>query len=184
MSKEFLAPRLDVQAFAEEGASLEGEAPLSAYGRLLAETEGRGADSPVHWRAQGELRNPRHLHPEVWLHLRAQARLQLTCQRCLQPVEMPVSVDGQFRFVADEAAAAAEDDQSEEDVLVLSRAFDLPELVEDELLMAMPVVPRHEVCLQPLPQPGVDAPADGAGAAAPRENPFAVLQKLRTGGKG
>ncbi|AEG93960.1 YceD family protein [Ramlibacter tataouinensis] len=179
MPKEFLARRLDVQAFAEEGASLHGQQPLSAFGRLLAETEGRGADSLVDWSAQGELRNPRHLQPQVWLHLRARAQLQLTCQRCLQPVETPVEVDGRFRFVADEAAAAAEDDQSEEDVLATSRAFDLAELLEDELLMALPVAPRHEVCPEPLPMSAADP---GAGEAAPvRENPFAMLQKLRQG---
>lgn len=179
MPKEFLPHRLDVQAFAEEAASLQGAQPLSTFERLSAETEGRGADSLVDWSAQGELRNPRHVQPQVWLQLRAQARLQLTCQRCLQPVDTPVAVDGRFRFVADEAAAAAEDEGSEEDVLAASRAFDLLELLEDELLMALPVAPRHEACPQPLPMSVADP---GAEDEAPvRDNPFALLQKLRPG---
>ena len=112
----------------------------------MAETQGRGGESPVTWSATGELRNPGHVHPEVWLHLKADAVLSLTCQRCLGPVDVAVAVDRSFRFVPDEDTAAAQDDESEEDVLALSRSFDLVELVEDELLMELPLAPRHEVC--------------------------------------
>ncbi len=182
-TKEFSAQRLDVQAFAEEGARLSGHRPLSAFERLAAETEGRGAERLVTWQAQGELRNPHHVHPEVWLSLQAEAVLSLTCQRCLSPVDVPVAIDRSFRFVADEAQAAAQDDESEEDLLALSRSFDLMELLEDEVLMDLPLVPRHDTCLQPLPAP-VDELADEAESVRP--NPFAVLQRLKsgTGGEG
>ncbi len=96
------------------------------------------------------MRNPLHAAAaEIWLHLRADAVLPLTCQRCLGPVEVALAVDRSFRFVADEELAAAEDELAEEDVLALSRSFDLVELVEDELLMEMPLAPRHEVCPDP-----------------------------------
>lgn len=179
MKKEFAARRLDIRAFAEDGAALAGAEALDQHPRLLAETAGRGAGTPVAWTARGELRNPRHLHPEVWLHLQAHAALPLTCQRCLAPVEVPVAVDRSFRFVADEATAAAQDDESEEDVLVLSRAFDLLGLVEDELLMEMPVAPRHEVCPQPMKLAAADEDFEQAGAQRP--NPFAQLEKLKSG---
>jgi uncharacterized protein len=179
MNKEFAARRLDVKAFAEEGAHLRGEEPLREHGRLLAETQGRGAGSAVHWTAGGELRNPRHVHPEVWLHLQSDVILPLTCQRCLQPVDVPVSVDRSFRFVADEDMAAAQDEQSEEDVLALSRSLDLLELVEDELLMELPLAPRHEACPEPLKTAVADEEFEAASAR--RENPFALLGKLRGG---
>lgn len=179
MTKEFAARRLDVKAFAEEGAHLRGEEPLREHGRLLAETGGRGAGSAVHWSASGELRNPRHVHPEVWVHLRADAILALTCQRCLQPVDIPVAVERSFRFVADEDMAAAQDEQSEEDVLALSRSLDLVELVEDEMLMELPLAPRHEACPEPLKHAASDA--DFEAASARRENPFAMLGKLKGG---
>jgi len=51
-------------------------------------------------------------------------------------------VDRDFRFVPDEATAMAEDDEAEEDLLVLSGEFDLLALVEDELLMDLPLVPN------------------------------------------
>lgn len=179
MSKDFAARRLDVRAFAEEGAHLQGQEPVRVHGRLMAETQGRGAESVVHWSARGELRNPRHVNPEIWVHLEANAILSLTCQRCLAPVDLPVSVDRSFRFVADEGLAAAQDEQSEEDVLALGRSLDLLELVEDELLMELPLAPRHEACPEPVTLAVADEDFEEAGAR--RENPFALLGKLRTG---
>lgn len=177
MAKEYSAERLDVKSFAQDGGELAGEMPLRTRERLMAETQGRGADQPVAWSAAGELRNPRHVEPEVWLHLKAATVLSLTCQRCLAPVEVPVAVDRSFRFVADEETAAAEDDESEEDVLALSRAFDVLALVEDELLMEMPLAPRHETC----PPVRVAVEDEGfEGSSARHENPFAVLGRLKT----
>lgn len=177
MKKETDPRRLDVKRFAEDAGQLQAEAPLREWSRLLAEAEGRGAESPVRWTAQGESRDRGHVRPEAWLHLHADAHLQLICQRCLQPVEMEVNVDRSFRFVPDEATAAAEDDDSEEDVLAESRAFDLLELVEDELLMAMPVVPRHEAC--PVNLPASAGEREFEAAQAERPNPFAALGKLK-----
>jgi uncharacterized protein len=62
----------------------------------------------------------------------------MECQRCLTPVDVPLDVERSFRFVADEATAEALDDECDEDLLALSREFDLRELIEDELLMACP----------------------------------------------
>jgi uncharacterized protein len=92
---------------------------------------------------------------------------------------VPVQVQRSFRFVADEATAAAEDDTAEEDLLALSRSFDVLELVEDELLMEMPVAPRHDVCPEDVKMSVADP--DFESAAAERENPFAVLGRLKQG---
>lgn len=178
MTKEFAARRLDVKSFAEEGAALSGESPVQQHARLMAETQGRGGQEPVRWSASGEIRNRHHVQPEIWVHLKAQVALPLTCQRCLEPVEVPVSVERSFRFVSDEEMAAAQDDQSEEDVLALSRSFDLVELVEDELLMEIPLAPRHETC-PPVKLALADASFESA--AGRQENPFASLGRLKTG---
>lgn len=180
MSKPFKPRHLDVRSFAGEAGELAGQEPLRTYQRLFAETQGRGGETPVTWAATGEIRHPRHVKPEVWLHLKAGALLPLTCQRCLGPVEVPVSVDRSFRFVGDEETAAAEDDESEEDVLALSRSFDLVSLVEDELLMALPLAPRHETC---PPVQLVVADEAFEGSSARHENPFAVLGRLKTPSK-
>jgi uncharacterized protein len=179
MPKEFDPRRLDVRRFAQDGGETGAAAPLSDLQRVLGETAGQGADRTVTWRAVGELRNPLHHEPQVWLHLEADASLPLVCQRCLQPVDVPVAIRRSFRFVSDEATAAAEDDQAEEDLLALTRNFDLLELLEDELLMDLPVAPRHDTCPQPVKMSAAD-PAFHLAEVA-RENPFAVLGKLKPG---
>ena len=179
MSKDFEPRRLDVKGFAEEGATLSGEAPLQEFSRLIAETQGRGPTSPVTWSATGELRHPGHVQPEIWLDLSARATLALTCQRCLAPVDAVVAANRSYRFVADENLAAAQDEQAEEDVLALSRRFDLVELVEDELLMELPLAPRHESC--PVPVKLAVADEDFEAAEAQRQNPFAMLGRFKGG---
>ncbi|HQS64567.1 MAG TPA: YceD family protein, partial [Acidovorax defluvii] len=104
------------------------------------------------------------------------------CQRCLTPVDVPLAVERSFRFVADEATAEALDDESEEDLLALSREFDLRELIEDELLMALPVVPRHDECPSAVPLASSDDDFEAASAEKP--NPFAALASLRKEEKG
>ncbi|HSV46255.1 MAG TPA: YceD family protein [Ramlibacter sp.] len=178
MKKVFTPRRLDPKAFAQEQALLEGQDPVAGFARLLAETQDGGGARAVTWSAQGELGNPHHLQPDVWLHLRAQALLPLACQRCLRAVDLPVEVERSFRFVADESMAAAQDDESEEDVLALSPSFDLLELLEDELLMALPLAPRHETCPGPVAMQAVDA--DFEAESARRDNPFALLGQLKT----
>jgi uncharacterized protein len=61
----------------------------------------------------------------------------------------------------------------------LSSEFNLLELIEDELLMEVPVVPRHEVCPVPVK---LEVSDDGFEQAnEQKENPFAVLQSLNVG---
>lgn len=178
MKRQFSEQRLDVQAFAEDAGQLSGQGELRGFARLFAEAQAQGGERPVAWRARGELLNPQHVQPQVWLHLEAAAVLPLTCQRCLEPVDVPLTVDRSFRFVADEQTAADQDDEAEEDLLALSRSFDLLGLVEDELLMEVPVVPRHEVCPRPVRLAAADPDFE---EAAPAENPFAALKALKNG---
>lgn len=179
MSQEFHASRLDIQAFAQAGASLSGQDLLSKYERLLAETGGQGDTRLVRWEARGERHADASGHGQIWLRLNAQASLPLTCQRCLGPADITVTVDRSFRFVTSEAQAAMEDEDAEEDVLVLSRDFNLFELIEDELLMELPVVPRHEICPTEVKLAAQDADFEAAGTGRP--NPFAALAGLKGG---
>ena len=66
---------------------------------------------------------------------------------------------------------------------VLERALKLLDLLEDELILALPIVPRHTVCPDPLAyDPGVAAAEDSAQTEAPA-HPFAALAGLKRGGK-
>jgi uncharacterized protein len=71
--------------------------------------------------------------------------------------------------------AAQEDEDAEEDVLVWSASFDALSLIEDELIMALPMIPMHQACEGEHVPTSLDAPA----AEESRPNPFAVLAKLR-----
>jgi uncharacterized protein len=105
--------------------------------------------------------------------------LALQCQRCLTAVVEQVVAERDFLFVADEATAEAMDEESEADVLVISRDFDVLSLVEDELLLALPLVPRHEICPQAVPVAVAD---EAFEQASERPNPFAALAALKKGG--
>lgn len=173
---DFNPHSVDIAAFARRGEVASGALPLTALGRICGEAHPEARPDPadqVHWKAHAEARPVRAGGNEVWLHLRAEAHLSLVCQRCLQAVAAPLELDRSFRFVAGEKQAAAIDADIEEDVLVLSRNFDLVELIEDELLLALPLVPRHEICPQPLAGPTDPVAFDE------RINPFDVLSELK-----
>ena len=169
--------KLDVKAFARASASLSGQAPLSQWERLSEESQVELETPPVTWSAHGKSVAEAGAPDQVWLNLQVKAALPMLCQRCLGPVLTEIEVDRSFRFVADEATAMALDDEEEEDLLVLSREFNLLELVEDEVILAIPLVPFHSVCPQPLPMAAADP--QFAQEEEKRPNPFAALAGLK-----
>ncbi len=173
----FDARRLDLNRLADDAATLVGAWPLAALARLTEDAAPAG-DGQVHWTLRAERRAAPGGPAEPWLHLEARATVRLTCQRCLQPVDEPLAVQRSFRFVADEAAAEREDEQAEEDVLALPPRgrLDLQPLVEDELILALPIVPRHAECPEPLPMGASDP---GADEDVPQASPFAALAALK-----
>lgn len=175
--------RLDVERFARQADHLEGRWPLGAFARLASWLSEPAADREVAWAVDGELVERAGADAEIWLRLRADAALSLVCQRCMAPIDVPIALDRRLRFARDEANAATLDAELEDDVLELTRSLDLRTLIEDELMLALPLVPRHERC------------PDDAPAALPREaaeaaeslaaSPFAALaalKKARAGG--
>jgi uncharacterized protein len=135
------------------------------------------AAGAVLWQLTGRTQIQSGGTDQIWLDLRASVQLPMQCQRCLTPVLETVEAERSFRFVADEATAAALDDEAEEDILVLSRDFDALALVEDELILSLPLVPLHEMCPQAVPMSAVDPEFE---EAAERPNPFGVLAGLKT----
>lgn len=182
MTKEYSPDRLDIKAFAQAGGHLSGHDSLLKYERLAQEAKGLHPDLLVDWKAVSEIRPEAGGPGQIWLHLSVHANFPMECQRCLTPVDVPLDVERSFRFVADEATAEALDEECDEDLLALSREFDLRELIEDELLMALPVVPRHEECPTSVPLASSDDDFEAANSEKP--NPFAALAALRKDGKG
>jgi uncharacterized protein len=168
--------RLDVAAFAAAGGELDGRWPLRDFDRVSAAAAEHAPTeaAPVAWQARGERRSVRQGAAETWLHLHADTTVVLQCQRCLAPVRVPLEVNRDFLFVAGEDAAARLDAAIDDDVLALTRALDLRELIEDELLLALPLVALHEQCPVPL-LAAQDAPVE-------EPHPFAALAALKSRG--
>ncbi|QDL55432.1 YceD family protein [Rhodoferax aquaticus] len=177
MKNDYLPQHLNVEVFARLAGTCSGTVRLGDFERLIQESVTGAASVLVEFTAQGEMRGDEAQGEHAWLHLEARTVLAMTCQRCLGPVDVGISAERSFRFVATEALAETEDEESEEDVLVASRDFDLLALVEDELLMALPPVPKHEVCPVPVKLEARDA--DFAEEDEPKPNPFAVLEQLK-----
>jgi len=175
MTERQLDPlRLDLRRFAQLGDTLRGELSQAELPRLSDSVLPLPGDAPqVQWSAAGESRAVKGAEPQVWLHLQASTSVQLVCQRCLQAMVENVGVDRSFLFVATAEEAERLDEASEDDVLVLPRLFDVLELLEDELILALPIVPRHLECPNPLPVLPPEPEEE------PVQNPFAALAALR-----
>lgn len=165
---------LDVLALCKGAGTLQGQWPLATLARL-SDSFCAASDGSASWQARGWLLPVPGGEPEVWLELQGAAEVPLECQRCLQPMTEHLAVQRRFRFVRSEDEAARLDEESEDDVLALPARLDLQALLEDELILALPIVPRHGVCPEPLPLPA----AESLDEAAPAPKPFAALAALR-----
>ena len=166
--------RLDLRHLAQQAETLSGSLLQTALGRLRDSVAPMAGEPPlVHWSARAESRPVRGGEPQVWLHLQARTAVQLVCQRCLQLMVEQLAVDRSFLFVPSAEEAERLDEDSDDDVLVLPKLFDAIDLLEDELILALPIVPSHMSCPNPLPMEAAEPDE------RPAPNPFAVLAALR-----
>jgi len=172
--------RTDVFALARDRREIAGELPLAALPRLAASL--LSTDGVLRYRIRGEI--DARGRPCAAMHLAA--RLPMECQRCGGRVDVDLDRDARFRFIADEAQlGTAPDEDDDVDVIVGSQRMDLAPWIEDEAILSLPLVPRHEAG-DPLCRPAVPlgAAAGETGAAdTGRPNPFAALAGLKPGGK-
>ena len=120
MTAAFNLYDLDIKKFAQDGAQASGALNLADFARVCEDLpEGTARPLPaVQWQAQGQWRNvlgqsvpytQSEVMGQPWLHLEIHTQVERRCQRCLQPMVLPVVVDRDYRFVADEASASAQD---------------------------------------------------------------------------
>jgi uncharacterized protein len=157
-------PVIDGLEFARTGGRLQGDWPLADFPRLR---------DALHASA-GSLRYDLHGVPEEQgrpaLKLRLEGKLQLICQRCLGGLEFPFRIDVSLLLAATQAEIDAEPVEAEgPERIVAGREMPVHDLIEDELLLAIPIAPRHEHC--------AERPAQAAGAT---HAPFAGLRGLMT----
>ncbi|HEX6930229.1 MAG TPA: YceD family protein [Gammaproteobacteria bacterium] len=135
---------------------------------------------PVHV----ELRARRDDAKRLLLNGRATAKLVLTCQRCMEAVTLPVESNIALAVVADEEKARSLPADLDPLLVDAGAEIDLEALVEDELILALPPVPMHDDaddCGERARYGASAGSDDEFDGSAQRENPFAVLKKLKNG---
>lgn len=168
---------LDIYAFtaaagtgreAGHGGQLSGTRALLRFSRLI---EGLPPQSSaqISWSLFGESASG----GRRFIDVRAEGQITLECQRCLQPFVARIQVENRLEVVR--SASELEDDDEIERI-VGSPKFDVLELIEDELILSLPPVPKHDVCPS---VPGGSDSAEQPDAEAGRPSPFAVLEKLK-----
>ncbi len=172
-----LPASVDAERMVAGRRSFEGVLPVAELPRLvqaLAKDSGEVAYNLDF--GQGQLGGPE-------LHVRLAARLVLECQRTLQPFEWPVEVDTRLGLLAREGEAAALPGECEP-LLLENGALQPRRVIEDELLLALPLVPvkpGSEILQGEWSAPG-QSPQDAERGEAVT-HPFADLRKLLEGRK-
>jgi uncharacterized protein len=170
--RDKLRRRYQVHKEVSRNGSFEGNIALAELGRLSellypGDSSGQERDLEVRFEF---VRNEYDL-PTVTGRLAT--RLELECQRCLGSLEMPLELE--FRLMID-----AQDEllrSSSVDTLYSEDGYiDIYEVVEDELILAIPLVALHDdrACNEHWRNPETETDS------AATDNPFAVLQKLKT----
>ncbi len=151
-------------------ARLEGELDIAAMERLKGRLQGNQG------RARVRLRFGRDANGCPYIKGRVTASLGLLCQRCLENMQIPVDIAVSLGIIG--AAADAERLPGDYEPLLLdeTEAVALGALIEDELLLALPIVALHdrEDCAMKV------AAAESAPGAVEEEThrPFAGLADL------
>lgn len=148
---------------AERGVRLKGEIELSRMTRLaplLKEQEG------AVW---VDILFSKNNEGVQCINGELKGGLTVLCQRCLEPMQIPIRAELRLELI-DTLAAEPRITDNYEPLLVTAGSVSLIELVEDELLLALPISPMH-----PLSECAVTHYT----AAPIRENPFAVLSHLK-----
>lgn len=167
-----LPDRIDVLRLAETGRTLRGHLPLAALTRLaptLHTVEGEVAVEMSGSKA-GRVRT---------LHGRIVTTLSLVCQRCLEPMTVPIDVQFQLGLVTTEEQVERLP-EGLEPLLIAEPTLRLAEVIEDELVLALPIVALHpegSACAARVPaaMAAVQEPVE----PEPRKNPFAALAQLK-----
>jgi uncharacterized protein len=158
------AGTIDGPQFARDRGVVSGTLEIGALPRLAAS----GCEAAtLRYRVSGGA----NAQDRPCLEVEASGPVTLVCQRCLGTLEFAVDVRVELELAESEREIAAADDDV--DRVLAARSMDVAALVEDEVLLALPMAPMHDRC----------APGAGAGETQ-RAGPFAALAGLRRGGGG
>jgi uncharacterized protein len=157
---------LDALGLARSGALIEREYPIAGFSRLrdkLIEENGL-ATARAEFRQRGAV-------PTAVLEVKAHVVLE--CQRCFGPVPQDLESLARLAFAREDAPDMPPDYEA---IGGDPRRVDLASLVEDELLLSLPLIARHRGGERCVPPTKSAAPRDSK--AQEMRRPFAELKKL------
>ena len=162
--KQIVGIVIDSLAFAREGRHLVGQLAVNEMPRLADEL---ADDSGV---LSCRLSGGRNDEGKLFLLVEASGELRLKCQRCLEQLVLPLDIKSQVMLVPPGAPWPDEslEDDSADAVEALAEQS-VAALIEEEVLLALPVVPRHETCALP----------DGGDHDGRAVSPFSALARLK-----
>ena len=164
MSEQFV---IDPARFARERGRSTGSLTAAALPRLADQLHGAGGS--IAYQVEGFISGRGH----PGLHLELDGEIEVRCQRCLGALRTRIECQRDVVLVqgADEFAQRSDEDETM-DIIPAVPHLDLRALLEDEVLLALPVAPCHA-------QGECNAP-EGEHAAMPeRVSPFAALVQLK-----
>jgi uncharacterized protein len=150
--------------------SFEGTLPIATMSRLcgmLASTDGL---------LQFELDFGRDELGISYVDVRARASLTLVCQRTLEPFVLPVAVDARLGLIRQERDEAGLPPDCEPLLVAEDGRLNPADVIEDELLLALPLIPVNPDSSLPDEVTGHAPDSAGEGHS---ESPFAVLRELK-----
>ncbi|MBT5229459.1 MAG: hypothetical protein HOM11_04190 [Methylococcales bacterium] len=160
--------RINAKLFARTERGLNGQYAVQSFGRLndIPQSAGEVVAFEV------EFSFAPNGHIQVKGHV--SGTLQLMCQRCMQPFDYSVKTEFLLAVIESEHLAESLPEQYEPYVVGDSEELQVQDLIEDELILALPIIPKHEHdCIAKFREkPPVEEPEE-------RKNPFAVLETLK-----
>lgn len=134
---------IDAFEFCRSNGHREGVTPVAEMSRLNKDCADHSGE--VSWAVDGS--TSKQGYPQITLSV--SGTVQLMCQRCLTPYSFDMESStvlmlGKDDEHADEIEEVIADESI--DVIVGSRNCDIRDLIEDEALLALPQVPKHDVC--------------------------------------
>lgn len=165
-----LPDQIDPWRLAVEGGQLNGVIALAALPRLVAELVHPHGEVNLTLSAGIDLQGVRFIAGCV------RTEVALVCQRCLGPLQWPLDIAVRLGLVHNEAGADRLPDEYEP-LLVLEGLIRIADLVEDELLLALPLIPRHDA-MQECEANGYQTPSGKVAPHIERGQPFATLASL------
>lgn len=168
MSEKFIPEHIDPFRYAEQSLVLEGAVKVADMHRLNASLSNKDALVAVN------LQFGRDEQGIAFIKGHIKATLSLQCQRCMEPYNYEIISDFVVGIVTTLDEANALPDHFEP-ALTKEGHLALRELIEDELILNLPIIPRHEPeqCKVKLPLAESGWKADDNG------NPFNVLKALK-----